>query len=163
MVALYNAGDVKTYSFDPILRPLIDDIQLLERDGLNIITDVFEGTVKITIAQVTGDNLGVNGILGFVESFVSNHFCRHCSMHRNEMMAKTDNPDLLRNHDDYERDIELNDPATTGIKRGCPLNDIHNFHVTSNYAPDVMHGLTGRYLWFGNSSCNCRFNSSWIF
>ena len=36
LVALYNAGDVKTYGFDPILQPLVDDMNDLEKDGLNI-------------------------------------------------------------------------------------------------------------------------------
>ena len=77
LVALYNAGDVKTYGFDQILRPVINDIILLERDGLHISADVLEGVVYGSIAQLTGDNLGVNGILGFVESFTSNHYCRY--------------------------------------------------------------------------------------
>ena len=68
LVTLYNAGVVKTYGFDTILQPLIDDIKDLEKDGLHITTDVFEGTVKVGIAQVMGDNLGVNGILGFLEA-----------------------------------------------------------------------------------------------
>lgn len=41
LVALYNAGDVKTYGFSPILQLLLDDVKLLEREGLNIRTDVF--------------------------------------------------------------------------------------------------------------------------
>ena len=60
LVGLYNSGDVKTYGFDPILRPLVEDIEELERDGLHIDTDVFQGRVQIGIAQVTGDNLGLN-------------------------------------------------------------------------------------------------------
>lgn len=47
---------------------------MLQREGLHINTDVFEGTVQVSIAQVAGDNLGPNGICGYVESFVSNHF-----------------------------------------------------------------------------------------
>jgi hypothetical protein len=47
---VYNSGDVKTYGFNPILQPLIDDIKDLEKSGLQINTDVYEGTVKVGIA-----------------------------------------------------------------------------------------------------------------
>ena len=142
LVSLYNAGDVKIYGYGPILQPLVNDIQLLEREGLYVDTDVFQGTVHVSVAQVTGDNLGVNGILGYVESFVSNHFCRSCKMHRNDMRAcSTAQPGHLRNVENYEEDLHLNQPAATGIKTPCMLNDVENYHVTANYAPDVMHDL----------------------
>ncbi len=142
LVALYNTGDVKTYGFDPILKPLVDDITELEKDGLQINTDVFEGMVKVGIAQVTGDNLGINGICGFVESFISNHFCRNCKMHIVEMRrALLANHQLTRNYANYIEDLEINDPSSTGIKVPCILNNLEHFHVTTNYVPDVMHDL----------------------
>ena len=64
-----------------LIMQITNDIIELEKDRLQINTDVFEGTVNVGIAQVTGDNLGINGICGFVESFISNHFCRNCKIH----------------------------------------------------------------------------------
>lgn len=32
--------------------------------------------IKRTIAQILGDNLGVHTILGFMDSFSANYFCR---------------------------------------------------------------------------------------
>ena len=142
LISMFNAGDVKTYGYDPILQPLVNDIQSLEQDGLSIATDIFEGTVKVSIAQVAGDNLGVNGILGYVECFVSNHFCRHCRLHRHEMrVALSAQVDQLRNVQNYEEDLRRNNATDTGIKASCLLNDVENFHVSTNYAPDVMHDL----------------------
>jgi hypothetical protein len=110
--------------------------------GLHISTDVFEGDVHVGIAQVTGDNLGLNGICGFIESFVGHHCCRTCKMHLVEMhRALTANSDMLRDHDNYTEDLDLNDSSSTGIKAPCLLNDVEHFHVTTNYAPDVMHDL----------------------
>ena len=43
LVGLYNSGDVKTYGFDSILNPIVEDMKELERDGLRIDTDVFQG------------------------------------------------------------------------------------------------------------------------
>lgn len=36
LVALFHSEDVKKYSFDPILQPLIDDIRTLESQGLDL-------------------------------------------------------------------------------------------------------------------------------
>ncbi|CAB3980521.1 Hypothetical predicted protein [Paramuricea clavata] len=114
LVALYNTGDVKTYGFEPILAALVTDIKELESRGLHIITDVFEGDVHVGIAQI--------------------HLVE---MHR----ALTANSDMLWDHDNYTEDLDLNDPSSTGIKAPCLLNDLEHFHVTTNYAPDVMHDL----------------------
>lgn len=142
LVSMFNAGDVKTYGYDAILRPLVDDIKKLETDGVHIDSDVYNGTVKVSIAQVSGDNLGVNGICGFVESFVGNHYCRHCKMHRNDTWySSIERPDVLRTGEDHEVDIDINNPAMTGVKSSCLLNDVENFHVTNNIAPDIMHDL----------------------
>ena len=44
---------------------------------------------------------------------------------------------LLRNAED----LDLNNPAITGVKSVCLLNDVENFHVTTNFALDIMHHL----------------------
>ncbi len=142
LISLFNSGDVKTYGYEPILRPLVNDIQSLEKEGLPITTDIFTGTLKVSIAQVTGDNLGMNGILGYVESFMSNHYCRHCRMHREEMqIALIENAAQRRNIENYEKDLQSNNARATGIKSPCLLNEVENFHVSTNHAPDVMHDL----------------------
>ena len=142
LVGLYNASDVKNYGFDHILQPLVKDTKELEGEGIHISTNVFEGQVRAGIAQVTGDNLGVNGICGFVESFVSHHFCRHCKMHINQMRnAQTECHELLRTQQNYEDDVEIRNPTETGIKALCCLNNVEHFQVATNHAPDVMHDI----------------------
>jgi hypothetical protein len=34
--ASYNSDDVKTYGYDPILQPLVEDIKDLENEGLTV-------------------------------------------------------------------------------------------------------------------------------
>ena len=46
----------------------------LSKRGLSVATNVFSEKLKVSIVQVTGDSLGVNEILGYVESFVINHY-----------------------------------------------------------------------------------------
>lgn len=47
---------------------------------------------------------------------------------------------LLRTRDSYEVDAGATDLPNTGIKSNSPLNSIHHYHVTHNFAPD-MHDL----------------------
>lgn len=62
LVALFHSEDFKKYGFDPILKPLVDDIKVLEIEGMLV-------PLKGTVFLVTGDNLAVHGLFGFVESF----------------------------------------------------------------------------------------------
>ena len=136
LIPMYNSGDVKTYGFGSILQPVVDDIKYLEREGIIINTDVFKGVVKVRIPQLTGDNLGVNGICDLVEGFVSHHFCRNCKMHINEMRRRsTADRNLHRNRENYVEDLRQNDASNTGIKAACLLNNLEHFHIMENYAP----------------------------
>ena len=63
-------------------------------------------------------------------------------MHIDKMRrALTANYELLRNHDNYDEYLLLNDPTSTGVKAACLLNKVEHFHVTTTNAPDVMHDL----------------------
>ena len=76
---------------------------------MNINTDVYNGLVKISIAQITGDNLGVNGICGCVESFIANYYCRNCKMHREDALyADVESPEFVRTKEGYEADVGEN-------------------------------------------------------
>ena len=149
LVAAYDMNDSKVYGIDAILRPIIDDLKSLEEDGLNIETRVFSGNVGIAVAQVVGDNLGVHGLLGFVESFSANFPCRRCKMPKEDIrMQCVENQALLRNEDNYREDIATNDVSRTGIRRQSIFNELGVFHVTRNFAPDIMHDLLeGVCMW----------------
>ncbi|XP_041484273.1 uncharacterized protein LOC121430905 [Lytechinus variegatus] len=138
----YNASDAKLYGYRTILEPLVNDLNMLADVGIDIRTTRYHGNIKVALGQVVGDNLGLNGVLGFTEGFTANHFCRRCTIHRNE--AKTclsENRLMMRNREQFVEDLALNNPQETGIKLDSPLNSISNFHVTSNAVPDIMHDL----------------------
>jgi hypothetical protein len=53
-------------------------------------------------------------------------------MHIDKMRrALTANYELLRNHDNYDEYLLLNDPTSTGVKAACLLNKVEHFHVTT--------------------------------
>ena len=87
-----------------------------------------------------GDILGQHQLLGFVESFSANFPCISCKAHRDACRQMIiEDGQLLRNPTNYNEDVVINDVSKTGINRPCPLNDLDNYHVTSNIIWDVMH------------------------
>lgn len=74
LLALFHTGDVKKYGFNAILEPFVHDMKILECTGIEV--PFSDEPVHGTIAQVTGDNLGLHTLLGYVESFSTKcHFC----------------------------------------------------------------------------------------
>lgn len=80
LVALFHAQDIKTYGFDKVLEPLVQDISTLETNGIQI--PLFDHTIYGTIVQVTGDNLGVHSLFGFVELFSARYSCHFCRLEK---------------------------------------------------------------------------------
>lgn len=147
LVALFHAQDLKKYGFDPILQPLIDDVKILENDGLDlpISTDQVYGTV----CQVTGDNLGMHSILGFTESFSGRYFCRLCLIEKDnaQCVFSEDDPKVtLRCKEIFELHCKelstlTHGSSVFGLKRNCTLNSLKFFHVCNNFAFDIMHDV----------------------
>lgn len=76
LISLFHSQDAKKYGIDKILAPFIDDVKVLEQSGMDV--SFTEQPLYGTIAQITGDNLGLNSVLGYVESFSANCYCRMC-------------------------------------------------------------------------------------
>lgn len=107
-----------------------------------IATPEGERRIYFVLALVIGDNLGVNTILGFTQSFNHNFFCRFCKAIKSSThkMCIAD-PNLSRNSSSYDEDVAANNINSTGIKEVSVLNMINSFHVTTNFAVDIMHDL----------------------
>ncbi|XP_052129168.1 uncharacterized protein LOC127750760 [Frankliniella occidentalis] len=94
---------------------VIQQLKDLEENG--ILIELPDRTVRIyfLLGLILGDNLGLNGILGFVECFTANFCCR--------MTFAVDNYRL------------------TGLKEDCAFNALQAFHATVNIAGDVLHDV----------------------
>ncbi|CAI5671395.1 unnamed protein product [Oreochromis niloticus] len=147
LAALFYTEDLKKYGFEEILKPLIDDLKILEIKG--ILLPFTEEPVFGSVVQVTGDNLALNGLLGFVESFSATNWCRFCLVNKEEIQSvfNEDSSDIvLRSRELHIEHCNAlsEDPALTsvyGVKRSCVLNSLEYFHSTDNYAVDIMHDL----------------------
>ena len=141
LLGVYKSVDAKHYGLETIIRQIVDDLKVLEVDGVDVNTSVYSGKLRAALAQVVGDNLGVYGVLGFTESFSANYACRHCKVHKTVLRTRcVADRDLERNEQNYEEDVALNSLPDTGIKESI-LNELQAFHVTNNDAPDIMHDL----------------------
>ncbi|CAG9818755.1 unnamed protein product [Phaedon cochleariae] len=141
IIALFHASDRVDFGNNMVFQKVIEVLNNLRNNGINVTTDAYTGTIKFHVACITGDNLGLNGILGFVESFVANHFCRICSAHREETKYMLyEDKVLLRSPESYGRDVFLGNYSETGIKERCVfLNSLDGFQLFEHVSVDLLH------------------------
>lgn len=70
----------KKYGFNAVLEPVVNDLKVLETKGI----EGPSGYVRGSIVQITGDNLGLRCLFGFVESFRARYSCRFCLTERED-------------------------------------------------------------------------------
>ncbi|KAL4710135.1 hypothetical protein ACJJTC_016537 [Scirpophaga incertulas] len=140
ILALFHSSDRLKFGNNVVFSKVIDELNNLKDKGVNVKTEVYTGVIKFHVAALTGDNLGLNGILGFVESFSANRPCRICRANKEEIksMCFQDNT-LLRNNSNYSHDLQINHLFESGIKEKCVWLALDNFNLFENVAVDVMH------------------------
>lgn len=143
IACLFKSKDQSTFGNRAVLSKLIEQIKSLERDGITLKIDGTDVRVYFVLGGlVIGDNLGLNTILGFTKSFNSNFYCRACKRSKLEMRKDTkEHPNYLRNVDNYNEDVFLNNYKITGIRENSIFNSIDSFHVIKNTCFDIMHDL----------------------
>jgi len=85
LAALCFSSCIKRCGFDEILKPLVNDLVTLAKEG--IIVNRSEGTFtfKGALCAVVADNLAAHSVGGFFESFTSTHPCGFCVIHKDKM------------------------------------------------------------------------------
>lgn len=128
----------KTYTNDEVLHHLIQEINELSDD----VIDIKSNKIIFIFCGLLGDNASLNQNLDYTQSFNANHFCRLCLMSKKDThFSIHENILLLRNRENYNNGILLNDLSKTGIRTESIFNQIKNFHVTENLFVDAMHDL----------------------
>ncbi|XP_064458858.1 uncharacterized protein LOC135369124 [Ornithodoros turicata] len=142
LALLVKDKHVGVYGLEKILAPLIEDISLLEREGIELEGEVFKGTVFV----VTGDNLSQHRLGGFKCSFTHGRICRFCLALRHEIDTKHLETDFaLRTPGGHQHHLSmLNAVVPTvslyGVKEQCSLT-FSGFDPTEHLPPDVMHNV----------------------
>lgn len=130
---------LKEYGINNILKPMVDEFKKLSVINPQDILLELPFT-HVVLLQVCGDNLGLHSLLGYTEGFNANYRCRFCKGNKHfTQTAVEEEISLRRNIANYSSDLVLGDISLTGIREGSILNEISYFHVTENYAPDIMH------------------------
>lgn len=147
LCALFHAQDVKRYGFNSIIEPLVNDLKVLEIEGVK--NPVSGRCIKGTIVQVTGDNLGLHSLFGFLESFGARYCCRFCLLEKHQFQSvfSEDSPEVeLRTAEMHALHCETLQSDSTlphvyGVKRACLLNSLKYFNTATNFAVDIMHDI----------------------
>ena len=142
LILLFESHARATYKNVNVLKPLILELIYLETEGITINSTQGPQHIYFVTGLILGDNLGLNGLLDFVESFSENYFCSICKMSKTDSQSTTTIlPEMLRDKINYETDLMINDYSMTGIKARSVFNDFPSFHVCTNFAVDEIHDI----------------------
>lgn len=147
LAGLLKSKDLKNFGNNYSLYKLIEEFRMLEEEGIKIqLHDGRTEKIYFSMSLIVGDNLGLNGILGFSKSFNCTFYCRLCKRSIEQMRGDCkEHENKFRNKKNYEDDVKIV-PETlrikkSGVKEDSIFNSLPNFHVTENFSFDIMHDL----------------------
>lgn len=140
LALLFYSSDRCAHGNWSVFRSLIDELNFLSREGICTVTpDGFDGVVKFELGAILGENLGLHSILGFVESFRANYACKICRSPKELLSKQTVEDDmLLRDIDNNESDLVINDHSRTGVKERSVWMLVDNFNIFDQVVVDCM-------------------------
>lgn len=150
-------------SINDLLDPIVREIHELETNGVEIAPGKF---LKGSLISTSHDNLGANGLFGYVECFVAAGCCRLCVCDQKEFQTHfVEQPHKMRSVESHARTItqiqedESGQTIVNGIKRCCNLNDLKFYHMLENTSVDLMHDVNeGVVPFFVKFFLNCLVN-----
>lgn len=158
VIALVPVLDLNDKSaFDNVLRKIVAELKIMQT-GIRIGTRIIKGV----LINISGDNLGANGVLGFVECFSAQYYCRICESNKFECKLQVrEDPTNLRNESNYSELLSFVEPnkdvyiKSKGIKKYCLFNDLETYSIFANASADILHDiLEGVVSYFLSSFLN---------
>lgn len=145
VIAMVPSLDLKQNdALDDVIKKIVGELKILETDGINVNSK----NIKAGLINVSGDNLGVNGVLGFVESFAATYFCRMCTCAKDETQCGLrEDSTKIRTESDYLNLLQKADRSketyvdSKGLKKYCFFNDLKTFSLFENFSVDLMHDM----------------------
>lgn len=138
-VCQFFSEDRNFYGNQNVFKPVIEMLNELYLTGINVNYGKIR-KVRFIVTLILGDNLGLNGILGFTECFVANHYCRFCILKKDVLQKQFfEDFDSLRNYKNYCHGVALGNLSKTGIFEECAFNKLCKFHVIRNFSVDILH------------------------
>lgn len=127
LAGLFYSADIKDISLNAVLRPIIEDIKILEHDGVDV--DFLPYKLRGTLVALSHDNLGGNAMYRMVESFSANYFCRICLTHKSDIQnvfSETNKLCRLRTKEFYNTIPTNIQPGTDNVYMFCIKNTFEN-------------------------------------
>ena len=147
LVSLFPSSHIKKHGFDIILRKLVEDLKILETNGVNVELNgqhvIFFGTITALVA----DNLASHEIGGYITSFSGFRRCRFCNGTSDSIQLYFNESKFqLRTPDSYDSQViqVIDNPhmsSVYGIKNNCILNELENFHICWSAPSDIAHDV----------------------
>ncbi len=138
---------LKEVGMSAVVAPLIADLKILERDGINIDKDGTVHNFKGSLSMVVAVNLAAHCIGGYQESFNTRRLCRFCSVKKETLKSHFRDTTLQeRTEDSYNQQADLAEQLPEmariyGIKKASPLNQLQYYHDVNGQPPDIAHDL----------------------
>lgn len=135
LVALFYSADIKDCGINKILSPIVNDIKILETEGVVVNNTLFRGT----LCAFSYDNLGGNMLYSLPQSFRAKNYCRICTVEYDE--AKT----LIEEKEDRLRSTVLNferdSNRCVGMTGECVLDELKYFDIFECLSVDFAHDI----------------------
>ncbi|KAJ1526451.1 hypothetical protein ONE63_009585 [Megalurothrips usitatus] len=139
LVLLFYSSD-KDFGNKKVFGKVADELLFLEKEGISVVTVNTVYEVHFAFCFAGGDNKGANEMLGYVEGFSGNHYCRMCSSNKQLMCKATrTDPAARRTPDCYDRELKVKNQTLTGRSGECVFNILESYHVYENFYLDIMH------------------------
>lgn len=145
LAVLCKSNDVAEYGYGHILHPLLQDLKIMEEEGIFI--PLLGTSLKGTVQVVVADNLGAHSLAGFNESFCSGSICRFCTgtrmdIQKYEVRSGAFSNRTKEDHESHVKTVQEKGGSCFGVKRHCVITEsLSYFNVNSCYPPDIMHDV----------------------
>lgn len=150
LVAVAKSTTIKENGLDSILKPFINDLDTLSKDGIKITFDGKEEVWKGALMVFLADNLAAHELGGFKESFsFARRICRSCLADKDSLKHFFRECEFeVRTPETHAEHCKLlegpNGAANSteyGINRVPLLESVSNFSVVEGMPHDIMHDL----------------------
>ena len=133
------------YDYTEVLRPLIYDLNVLQREGIEVSVNGLRQCLKGKLTGVLPDMLSAHAIGGFQQYFHTGRICCFCMVDKSEIENNFGESTLhLRTPEIHKYHLAaITDNAANknvyGINKKCAFIQLDNFDVLTAFPPDIMH------------------------
>ena len=137
LAIICKAKTITKHGYGAVLKPLLDDLKILETSGISMMFQNISYTFKGTLSMIVADNLAAHALGGFMCNFSTvDRFCRFCTFSKKKSDPKSRATTFsLRDKEGYVNTLKVIEQdysfsSVYGLKTNSVLNELDYFHVT---------------------------------